>query len=223
MYTVSQATEKIVRVKPFVMEALAEGLLNISSLARQIQPAVEKLTGKEVKQGAIVMALNRMMPHLEQIYPSSLDSLLDSLGDLVVRSNLTDFTFRNSNTILDCHIRVMKEMSTHHDGFYTLVRGVYESNLVVGSTLQELVEIHFANEICTYRQLNLSAITLKLPADNVAAAGFYYQILKAIAWEGINLREVISSTNEFTVMVNDEDVDRAFTTLKNLKTAVRII
>ncbi len=222
MLTISQAVEKIVKVKPFVVEALAEGLINISSLARQIQPMVEKLTDKSVKQGAIVMALNRMVPHLDQTVSSSLDQLLETLGDIIVRSNLSDYTFRNSSTIFESHGALMKAISGHHDVFYTLVRGVFESNLVVSSSFQHLVDTHFAKEECTYQQMDLSAITLKLPANNVAATGFYYQILKAIAWEGINIKEVISTTNEFTIIVNDEDVDRAFTTLKGLKSAVRL-
>ncbi len=222
MLTISQAVEKIVKVKPFVVEALAEGLINISSLARQIQPLVEKLTDKSVKQGAIVMALNRMVPHLDQAVSSSLDQLLETLGDIIVRSNLTDYTFRNSSTIFESHGALMKAISGHHDVFYTLVRGVFESNLVVSSSFQHLVDTHFSKEECIFQQMDLSAITLKLPANNVAATGFYYQILKSIAWEGINIKEVISTTNEFTIIVNDEDVDRAFTTLKGLKSAARL-
>jgi hypothetical protein len=80
------------------------------------------------------------------------------------------------------------------------------------------VEKHFAHEVCTFRNSNLSAITLKLPAGNVQAVGFYYQILKLIAWEGINVKEVVSTTNEFSLIVADEDVDRAFSILKRLKT-----
>lgn len=221
MKTVSQAVEAVIKVKPFVIEALCEGLLNISSLARQIQPMVEKLTEKPVKQGAIVMALNRLAPQLDYSLNRNLQKLLESLGDIIVRSNLTDYTFKNSNTIFHSHTRVMQEISNQQDVFYTLVRGVFESNLVVSSAYENLVDTHFKKEECIYKQDELSAITLKLPAGNVQITGFYYHILKAIAWEGVNIKEVISTTNEFTIIVNDEDVDRGFTILKNLKTAYK--
>src|SRR5574344_687047 len=175
MLTISQAVEKVVKVKPFVIEALAEGLLNISSLARQIHPMVEKLAGKPVKQGAIVMALNRLVPHLDNSSAPTFEDMLGSLGDIIVRSNLTDYSFRNSSTIFDCQIQLMKEISGAHDVFYTMVRGVFECNLVVGSAIGNLVEKHFAQEDCTYKQNMLSAITLKLPANNILAVGFYYQ------------------------------------------------
>jgi aspartokinase len=217
MITVSQAVEKVIKVKPFVVEALCEGILNNSSLARQIKPMVEKLTGKQVKMGAIVMALNRLIPQLDYSLSQNLESLLESLGDIIVRSNLTDYTYKNSNNIFHCHTRVMQEISNQQDVFYTLVRGVFESNLVVSSTYEKLVEEQFKDEECIYKQGELSAITLKLPTSNVQVTGFYYHIMKAIAWEGINIKEVISTTNEFTVIVNDEDVDRAFSILKNLR------
>ncbi|TAJ12877.1 aspartate kinase [Marinilabiliaceae bacterium JC017] len=217
MITVSQAVEKVIRVKPFLVEALCDGILNVSSLARQIQPAVEKLVEKNVKQGAIVMSLNRLAPQLDYSLNKNLQKMMESLGDIIVRSNLTDYTFKNSNTIFQSHTRVMQEISNQQDVFYTLVRGVFESNLVVSSTYEDLVEKHFSEEECIWRKDELSAITLKLPASNIQITGFYYQILKTIAYEGINIKEVISTTNEFTIIVNDQDVDRGFTILKNLK------
>ncbi len=220
MISISQAVERVIRVKPFVIEALTEGLINISSLARQIQPEVQKMTSKEVKQGAIVMALNRLLPSIKTKGDVQLEDMISSLGDIIVRSNLTDFTFRNSPTIFDCHIHLMNEISNNHDVFYTMVRGVFETNLVVGSDLNEMVERQFSNETCTYKNTQLSGITLKLNASNVQAVGLYYHILKFIAWEGINVKEVISTTNEFTIIVTDNDVDRAFSVLKNLKNAL---
>ncbi|MDO4462706.1 MAG: aspartate kinase [Bacteroidia bacterium] len=222
MLTISQAVEKVIRVKPFIVESLTEGLINISSLARNIAPTVEQMTGKEVKSGAIIMALNRLVPHLQQAESQYNKNMLSMLGDINVRSNLTDFTFRNSPTLFDCNTKLMEKLKTGNSAFYTMVRGVYESTLVIGSDFVDIVEDTYKDEECTFRNDNLSAITLKLPASNVQALGFYYQIMKFIAWEGINVKEVISTTNEFSIVVEEDDVDRAFTLLKNLKNLTKL-
>jgi hypothetical protein len=219
MITVAQAVESVIKVKPFLAEALSEGIVNISSVARKIQPQVEKIVQKPIKEGAIVMALNRMAPYLEVALHQNISALLDQLGDIIVRSNLTDYTFRNSNSIFLCHTRVMNEIVDNQDVFYTLVRGVFESNLVVSGSYEATVEAYFKEEEMIWRSSNLSAITLKLPTSNIHFTGFYYQILKMLAWEGINIKEVVSTTNEFTIIVNDEDVDRAFSILKSLKSS----
>ena len=124
---------------------------------------------------------------------------------------------------MDNHVKLMNSLAGRQDQFYTMVRGVFESTLVVGTELCPLVDDFFQDEECCYRNANLSAITLKLSASNVHFVGFYYQILKFIAWEGINVKEVISTTNEFTIIVAEEDVDAAFAILKNLKQSGKIV
>ena len=38
-----------------------------------------------------------------------------------------------------------------------------------------------------------------------------------MSWEGINIIEVISTSNEFTIVVDDQNVNDAFKIIKNLK------
>ena len=62
----------------------------------------------------------------------------------------------------------------------------------------------------------LSAITIILPKEAVFVPGVYYSVLKALAWEGINFVEVVSSYTELTIILQNSNVDRAFSVLKNL-------
>ena len=66
---------------------------------------------------------------------------------------------------------------------------------------------------------NLASITVKLPEENSNCSGLYYYIFKKIAWEGINLLEVVSTTNEFTLIVSQDDIDKAFSVVKRLNIA----
>ncbi len=45
---------------------------------------------------------------------------------------------------------------------------------------------------------------------------------KEAAWDNINIAEVISTTNEFTVVIGDEDIHRAFTILMEAKRQVGV-
>ena len=94
--------------------------------------------------------------------------------------------------------------------FYTSSRGVNEINIVISEALDSVVHDFFAEERCTQKVKDLSSITVKLPAENVSVPGIYYFIFQRLAWEGIVLYEVISTTNEFTILVDDDQVDIAF-------------
>ena len=64
---------------------------------------------------------------------------------------------------------------------------------------------------------NLSSITVKLPHENVSVPGVYYYIFQSLAWEGIIIDEVISTSNEFTIIVNENQIDLALSVIKDLK------
>ena len=85
------------------------------------------------------------------------------------------------------------------------------------TALKSEIEDFYKDEFCTSVQDHLSAITIGLPKENTKIAGLYYQFFKRLAWEGISLYEVVSTTNEFTILVEDEVVDTAFSAIKSLK------
>jgi hypothetical protein len=61
MITVSEAVQAIVRSSPLLEEGMSRGLLNVSAVARTIRPRVSKYAKKEVSEGAVVMALKRLV------------------------------------------------------------------------------------------------------------------------------------------------------------------
>ncbi len=160
MISISHAVEGIVKHRPYLSEALAAGIINVSALARQLQPEVEKILQKEVNTGAVVMSLNRLAPYLQVREQVQLNKLLNNIGDIILRSNLCDYTFKNSPTLLECHIEVLKNLVKNEEVFYTLVQGVFETNIVISDTMEPWIEDYFKNEQCLFKQNALSSVTL---------------------------------------------------------------
>ena len=218
MKTISSVVEAYIKKKPFLQSALAQGIINLTSLSRIVKPDIELELGKDVRNGAIVMALKRLSDDLEFRATHKIVKVLKNIGEITVRSSLTDFTFLVSDTILAQQAKLLVEVNSNQDVFYTSSRGVNELNIVLSNSMDEVVEKLFHAEKCTQKAKNLSSITVKLPAENVSVPGIYYFIFQRLAWEGIVLYEVVSTTNEFTILVNDDQVDVAFKTIKDLKT-----
>ena len=217
MRTIAQIVENKIKQKPFLVESLIDGLINISSLARRMQPEIEKELKKTIQIGAVVMALKRLVPSLQVLQDIKLGKMLSSIGDIIVRSDLSDYSFKKSETLMRCQIELMNRIGGNDEVFYTIVQGVYETNLVVSSSLDKSITHLFSEEKQIIKQKDLSSITLKLPIGNIMQPGLYYFILKELAWEGINIVEVISTSHEFTLLVNDKDIDRAFLVIKKFK------
>ena len=163
------------------------------------------------------MSLKRVSDDTDFAATKKIIRILQNLGDITVRSSLVDYGFLLSDTLLVTQANLLKKIEQQKDVFYTSSRGVAESNIVVSQNIVDLVDELFKNEVCQSKVENLSSITIKLPTENVKIPGIYYFIFQRLSWEGVNITEVISTSNEFTILMNEDQVDIAFKVIKNLK------
>ncbi|MGO4820133.1 MULTISPECIES: aspartate kinase [unclassified Flavobacterium] len=217
MKTVSSIVENYIKTKPFLLNALSLGIINLTSLSRNIMSELESEFGKEVKQGAIVMSLKRLTEELDFRLNHKISKVIKNIGEITVRSALTDYTFAVSETVLNKQAALISDINALADVFYTSSRGVNEINIVLSNSVSHLVDKHFVSEKLIQKLENLASITVKLPKENIAVPGIYYFIFQRLAWEGIIINEVISTSNEFTILVSEEQVDVAFKVIKDLK------
>lgn len=73
------------------------------------------------------------------------------------------------------------------------------------------------NGVLISKMSKLSSITIKLAQQSTEISGIYYYILKQLAWENISLVEVLSTTNEFTLIMEDSYVEQSISLLMNMK------
>ena len=217
MNSIGKITEDLINRSPFLREAMSENLINISSLARKLRPEIEEIYKKEVNEGAIVMAIKRMPPGYYHQLDLKIKNVMGEIGDVLVRSNLTNFTFENSDTLKEKQLELMNVLNKENDSFFAITRGITETTIIVSASHTAVIDQLFKKEKLTTSAKNLASVTVKLPPVNTELHGVYYYILKHLAWEGINIAEVISTSNEFTTVVSQLDIDRAFSILMKLK------
>ncbi|TXD49959.1 hypothetical protein [Polaribacter sp. IC073] len=217
MKTIQEVVESTIRKTPFIEEALHEKLINVSSLARIILPEVSTALKKDVKVGAVMMAINRLSPASELRIRKNIKKLALDLGDVIVRSDLCDFTFKNTTSLLKEIAKILMKSSESSDYFLTVSQGIFETNIVTSKNLQPFVNEIFEKEALISNVLELASITIKLPKENIEQSGIYYFILKQLAWADIPLQEIISTTNEMTIVVKDKDINQTFAILMDMK------
>lgn len=217
MKTIASVVEHYIKTKPYLSTAMAQGIINLTSLARQIQPEIEEALQKPARSGAIVMALKRISDNLEFLSTHKIVKVLKGIGDITVRSSLIDYSFKISDTLLNAQAQFLAAVNEQSQVFYTSSRGVTESNIIVSSNMTKQIDVFFVGETLIEKTTDLSSISIKLPTENVTIPGIYYFIFQRLSWEGVNIFEVISTSNEFTILVDDAHVNIAFKAIKDLK------
>ena len=154
MDRLSKIIDKLINQSPFIQEAIAEGLINISSLARKLNPDIQKILGKEVSDSAIIMAIKRMPPGANQKIELKIKNFMRELGDLIVRSNLIKYTFKNYVGISQDQAKFLSQIKDISDNFYTVSRGVSETTIITNAQFSEKIEKMFAKNVRTHEPIS---------------------------------------------------------------------
>ena len=217
MITTAQIVEEILSRSPFMKEAIHDGIVNVSSYARKIQPEVERMLQKPVRSGAIIMAVNRLHIDKNYKYQNRLKAYIAKLGDLTVKTNLLLYTYSNTKTLSKAQLQLFNAIESDPDAFCTFSQGISERTLLINKKIENEIKEHFKHEKLISRMENLASITIKLAQESTEISGIYYYILKQLAWEDIALVEVLSTTNEFTLILEDRYAEQSLSLLMHMK------
>ncbi|WP_417888030.1 hypothetical protein [Zunongwangia sp.] len=213
MKTITTCVHDIIRHQPFLDDAITRNIINFSGLAEDLQPEVEKEMRKPVKTGSIIMALRRYAPNRIKINQKN----LRELGDIIVRSGITEYTFLNSKTIIANKSKLLDAVKDQSGIYLNYSSNYQESNILVSSSLKYLVEDYFTNEVRVTVKDDLSSITIALPKNSSQSVGMYFYFFKLLAYEGIPIFEMISTSNYFAIFLEPQYVNQAFLLLNEIK------
>ena len=215
--SLSQVVEKELNRSPFILEAMEAGIVNISSLARYINDDVNKKMGQNISPAAIGMTIKRLPFSENLLLDKSISRFMEKLGDITVRSDLADFTFRNSAELLQCQVEFLQLIEEEPNYFYSFCKGVYETTVICSETMSLQIDTIFQKEEMINKRVGLAAVSILLPPTNLDTYGVYYTILKKLAWKGINIVEVLSTSYEISLIINKEDIEEVFSIIIALK------
>lgn len=214
MITVPEVVGELIRKSPYLDEALSDGMVNTSALARRLKPQIEEILFKSVTEGSIIMALKRLA-HSRKITKDEFGAVFEKTPDMIVRSNLVEITISHSEAHRVAIQKILTQVQTIRNALFIVTQGVFETTMIVSSELVPVIQKQISGKRISYFE-DLSSITIALPESTVPATGIYYHILKPLALEKISIVEVASTYTEFTIIIRNNDVDRAFATLKRL-------
>lgn len=214
MRTISQVVRDILDRSPLLAEVLENDIGNYSKIARSIQPEVERRLYERVSEASIIMALRRRAQARSR-KPVRGNAYLKQLNDVTVRSNLVAFVFPNLADPGPLWAALSASMKRRSDRFVSLSCGLRESIVIAGKDAQADIEMILKRKNVR-RVDDLSALTMQLPEKSLDVPGVYYPLLRAVAAEGISFVEITSVGTEFSMLFRNEDIDRAFASIKKI-------
>ncbi len=214
MKTITESVESILRQSPHLSEALAEGIVNYTALARNLKPELQEEHLKSFTEGAVVMALKRLE---KATAPSkSHRSIASTVQSINLRSNPVEHAFRNSPNLQRVQERLLKAVDGQEDLYVYFTRGTFDTAIIVSDSLEEKLKQFAEGETCVKKFRNLSLISIRFKPEITEIPGVYYPFFQSLAWKGISFVQVMTGFAELAFLFDDKDVDRAFSVIKSV-------
>ena len=193
--------------------ALEHDLVNLSALARFIQPMVADKVGFDVGQDAIVIALRKVAS--EQSFPGS--AVFDFLkgGKLVLRTGLSALYFRRSEELYRKLIDFQQNIDwSAGEKMYILQRSEELSVVVISRHADEVVSFSSPVELLARRD-NLAMLTVSPSTGGLEAFGVVEFLARQFTDCGVSIVEVFSSLTKISFIFPEEKASEVYERVSN--------
>ena len=215
MVTVSHIVKKLVSEKPFLEEALRSKIISYGNLAERLQPVIEQEFNKEVKFAAIVMALRRYSDDLAEKYTAP--KVFDFSGQIIMKTNISDFTLIKTPSLISKLKSAQSLVNYERGDTLNIIIGDNEVSIVISEQYVEKLKNFLKGEKILNKESSLVALTIRFTADDfVHTPGVIFTVVRKLAWESINIYEIVSTMTELTFILNKKDSMKAYNALYEL-------
>jgi hypothetical protein len=214
MPTVSHLVQKYVRSLPHLEQFIERDLVSFHRLARALKPEISRELGKDVDDGAIVMALSRLRDRMGE-RKSAFENAPDwGKLQLSLRSGATEIDIAKSPRAHEKVQRLQGLMEGSADEIFSMVAGQYEYMVIVSAAYEEKFLAALKGEKILHIERNISLVYLRYPPEVLYLPGFYERVLSELAWENINVFEVVSTLTELILCIKEDEAARAYDVLR---------
>ena len=215
MATVSHIVKKIVSEQPFVEEGLANGIISAAGLAEQMLPQIEKELGKKVKQAAVVMAVRRHSDEIAEHRKKT--KAFNYAGEIILKSNICDFTVVKSNIFLAKLKNIHNLVNFEKGDTLNVIVGNNQVSIIINEKYMQKLEKFLSGEKTLNKEKGLVSLTIIFTSDDfLHTPGIVFDIVRRLAWENINIYEIVSTMTELTFILHKKDSMKAYDVLQEM-------
>ncbi len=193
----------------FLATSLRRGYINLSAVARDLQPGIEKKMGESVNLDAIVSALKRNRDISRKFDGRVLEALSQTSVQLV--TSVTKFVIpanRNDGVLNSTH-------ETKFPGtFYISTSPEFTTLIVEDRNLSSFSESTKRGVID--RKPGLAVIVLKSPSSILDIPGYLMSVYSKLAFAGINIEETTNSYTDAIIVVRESESSEAYSAIREL-------
>lgn len=213
MKSVSSSVKKAIENKPFLLESIKQGIIHFGNLAATMKPKIAEELGKEVTESSIIMALRRYTEEIKTHLSTESDIRMQC--EIIMKTNICDFNIVKTPSLLLRLKNLYSLVSIERGDFLNITIGNNEISIAISQKYLNHMQEFLAKEELLNTQTDLVALTIIFSGDFLHTPGIIYQALQKLAWNNINIFEIVSTLTELTVIIEKVNSSKAYEVLSD--------
>ena len=210
--SIAACVKNIIDHSPFISEMLIQDIISFSNLAKFIQPRVQQMYSGSVSTSAIVMAIRRYAEELKARETAGKNGKIDY--EILMKTNIYDVNLRRNDLFAGKLPEIYSSVHPENGDFINVTIGSHEITLSVSENARSNVDRILSDFEIVHSYTDLVALTILFHGDYIQTPGITYLAVRKLAWEHINIIEIVSTMNVLTFIVSREDSHRAYQALE---------
>ena len=212
--SLAEAVRKEISILPHIKTALSEGVVNYSALARKIMPNISEKLGKKLNEESVIVAIKRFADELDTTIkePSHIEMFSES--EVMLQDNMCYTHFRKTDRVIDSIDKLFAEEDWKMGEMRVLIQGADQVMIITKENRARNLLTELKGDIINSLSNN-SLITFRMPIQSFSSYGVLAEMTSLLARKGISI-ELLSSPPDIHFLVNENDAERAYSTLKQL-------
>jgi aspartokinase len=213
MVTISNVVQKLVDERVYIQESMDKDIISYAALAKQILPQVEEELGKKVRKHAIEMALRRYKDQLKQKITKV---SFDYSSDIIMKTKICDIAVVRSPTLLVKLKKLYDIFDFEKGDILNIIQGSSEVSIVTNERYKKKLLDILKDEKILIQEDDLISLTMTFSKEFFYTPGVIFNIIRNVAWENINIYEIVSTNTELTFILHKKDAMKGYKALEKL-------
>ncbi len=196
-------------------DALQRDYCNLSAMARIIKPSIDAIAGTNVSMESIVTALKRAKREYKLPFASVEPIVAGS--KISLKTDVAKLSIAKSRKTIE---KIAKPLAQHYDSFISVSESVNSVTLIFDQLILEKMKNLFDDDVLEVEG-NLAAIIVQSPEEIIKTPGCALIFYNQLARRHVNIEDTVSCYTDTIMLVNMNDVAKAFNALTELITESR--
>ena len=214
MVGIRHIVNKLVDERIYLHEAICNGIASYGSVAKYLKPLIEKELGRDVEHFAIVTALRR---YADKINTKFKDIEFNTkYSEVNLKTHIIDINVIRSAELFDKLKRFYDLINFEKGDILHVIYGRTHVAIITNKRYKDKILKLIQNQKIKKIEEDLVALSFTVGKERIEAPGVLFKLTRSLAWEDINVVEIISVDMEVTFIVKKEDANKGFNALERL-------